>query len=191
MKLLNNKTYHAHRWPLDFVETYVALGANLGNRVATLKKAIVLLDQHSEYKVVRCSRLYETEPVGYEEQPPFLNMVLLLYARAEPLHVLRSLLKIEEKLGRVRTIRNGPRTIDLDLLWMGGMRWNDQALCLPHPRMHERAFVLVPLLDILSKTEPSSLYKYAHSSLQLLDRKDGVTLWGNCNWAEEFELIEN
>ncbi|CAM3962225.1 2-amino-4-hydroxy-6-hydroxymethyldihydropteridine diphosphokinase [Alicyclobacillus pomorum] len=125
---------------------YVALGSNLGRREAFLKSAVECLRTMGS---IQCSSVYETEPVGYTEQPPFLNMVVELQTTLPPLELLNQLLAIEREHGRTRDIRFGPRTLDLDLLL-----YDDEYICLrmlqvPHPRMWERAFVLVPLAELV------------------------------------------
>jgi 2-amino-4-hydroxy-6-hydroxymethyldihydropteridine diphosphokinase len=95
------------------------------------------------------SRLYETAPVGGPPQPDFLNAAVLIAWSASPLVLLDALHAIETKLGRVRSVPNAPRTIDLDILWIEGLILDDLRLIVPHPRLHERAFALAPLLDIV------------------------------------------
>ncbi|WP_339258184.1 2-amino-4-hydroxy-6-hydroxymethyldihydropteridine diphosphokinase [Paenibacillus sp. FSL R5-0713] len=166
-------------------EAYIALGANLGDREETLLEALSLLDEHPHIFVLRCSSLYETEPVGYVDQPAFLNMAVAVQVMLTPEQLLTELLDIENRLGRVRDIRWGPRTVDLDLLWMQGETRDTELLQLPHPRMGERAFVLVPLSDIVPEDEVSGLYTFVHASLSVLDGKDGIQLWKTCNWPIE------
>jgi len=124
----------------------IALGANLGNRLATLRAAIEQIRDLGT--VIRISSVYETDPVGYLDQPAFYNAVLLLKTNLAPEAVMKELLAIEADLGRVRTFANAPRAIDLDLLLYGDEIRETPLLILPHPRMHERAFVLVPLAEI-------------------------------------------
>lgn len=129
-------------------EAYVALGTNLGNREAALREALRRMDGAGGLQVRRISGVYETEPVGYADQPAFLNMAAAVGTELSPVELLRKLLEIEQDMGRVREIRWGPRTIDLDLLWYEGVSMDTEELTLPHPRMGERAFVLVPLRDV-------------------------------------------
>lgn len=172
-------------------EAYIALGANLGDREATLMEAITRLNAHPAIKVLRCSNLYETDPVGYLDQPCFVNMALALQTTLDPESLLSVMLEIENELGRERTIRYGPRTVDLDLLWVGGKEMNTSLLTLPHPRMMERAFVLIPLADTLSKEEPSGLYERIQGALDVIDGKEGVRFWKTCTWHSESALSEN
>ena len=127
---------------------YIALGSNLGDRAQTLSAAVVHLG--SLGRVVACSSLYETEPVGYRDQPAFLNAVIALDTKLEPLPLLRALSATEEKLGRDRSqvAPKGPRTLDLDLLLMDDCVVTDRELTLPHPALAERRFVLAPLAEI-------------------------------------------
>jgi 2-amino-4-hydroxy-6-hydroxymethyldihydropteridine diphosphokinase len=125
---------------------YIGLGSNLGDRQATLRTAVQRLETWG--RVTGISSLYETEPVGYLEQPPFLNAVVALESELAPGELLRALLGIERDLGRKRSFPNAPRTLDLDLLLVDEVTLDSTALTLPHPRLHERAFVLVPLAEL-------------------------------------------
>ncbi|MGV7114566.1 2-amino-4-hydroxy-6-hydroxymethyldihydropteridine diphosphokinase [Paenibacillus kyungheensis] len=151
--------------PSEYSEAYIALGANLGDREQTLTEAIQMLNDHSDIEIVHCSGLYETAPVGYIDQPSFLNMVLMLRTTLEPESLLMSMLDVENKLGRVRDIRWGPRTVDLDLLWMDNQQLHTERLELPHPRMNERAFVLVPLAELISSDHHPELFQSIQQSL--------------------------
>ena len=124
----------------------VALGSNLGDRAANLRVALDRL--RGVMTLERVSSLYDTEPVGYAAQPPFLNAVALGRSCLPPHALLRALHGIELDLGRARTFRNAPRTLDLDLLFYDGLLLDTPELSLPHPRLHERFFVLVPLAEI-------------------------------------------
>ena len=127
---------------------YVALGSNLGDREGTIREAIRLLVAATGARA-RVSRLFETDPVGYLDQPRFLNGVVELDGElGSPHALLATCLDVEARLGRERSVVNGPRTLDLDLLLVGDERIRDERLTLPHPRMHERAFVLVPLAEL-------------------------------------------
>ena len=125
---------------------YVGLGSNLGDSLGVLRGATARLAGLGA--VLAVSPVYETDPVGYEDQPAFLNAVVLLDTTLEPEALLDGLLAIEAEFHRERTVRWGPRTLDLDLLWYEGVTRTDQRLTLPHPRAHERAFVLRPLADL-------------------------------------------
>ncbi|MGH2532033.1 MAG: 2-amino-4-hydroxy-6-hydroxymethyldihydropteridine diphosphokinase [Thermomicrobiales bacterium] len=125
---------------------YLALGANLRNRLATLRDAVVALSRIGT--VTGTSTVYETEPVGYLDQPAFLNAVVKVEIDLSPRQLLEAMLRIEADHGRTRTFRNAPRTLDLDLLLYGNVVLDEPGLTIPHPRLHERAFVLAPLVDV-------------------------------------------
>ena len=123
----------------------LVLGANQGEREETLRRAVAAVAALPDTRVADLSPLYETDPVGYLEQPAFLNMVVLVETGLSPHALLGACLGIEAGLGRRRTFRNAPRVIDIDVLLYEGVRSAEPELSLPHPRMGERAFVLVPL----------------------------------------------
>jgi 2-amino-4-hydroxy-6-hydroxymethyldihydropteridine diphosphokinase len=127
---------------------YVALGANLGNPIVTVKAAIAALDSIADTTCVAVSALYRTAPVGLQHQPDFINAVAALETSLAPDALLEQLFAIESRFGRQRSVRNAPRTLDLDLLLHGAAVLATPTLTLPHPRMHERAFVLAPLAEI-------------------------------------------
>lgn len=127
---------------------YLALGSNLGDRLATLQRAVDLLGAEPGIAPTRCSRVWETHPVGGPPQPDFLNVVIRAEVGLEPLDLLAACQRVETALGRVRDVRWGPRTIDVDVLLLDARVIAHPDLVVPHPRMHERAFVLLPLLDI-------------------------------------------
>ena len=128
---------------------YVGLGANLGDREATIRRALVLLGERPGVKIVLVSMLRETAPVGLVDQPAFLNGVAMVETTLAAESLLAELLAVELELGRVRPgLRNGPRTIDLDLLLYGDEVVDQPGLTVPHPRLHERAFALEPLVEL-------------------------------------------
>lgn len=127
---------------------HVALGANLGDPVATVSAAIAALRRLPDTEFVAASSLYRTAPVGLKHQPDFINAVVELIAVPPAPTLLEMLFAIEARFGRRRSIRNAPRTLDLDLLLYGDETSADPSLTLPHPRLHERAFVLAPLAEI-------------------------------------------
>jgi 2-amino-4-hydroxy-6-hydroxymethyldihydropteridine diphosphokinase len=128
---------------------YVGLGANLGDRERTLRRALALLDDREGVVVAAVSTLRETAPVGYVDQPPFLNGVARLETELAPRQLLRVLLDVELELGRDRSgPRFGPRTVDLDLLVYGDVELDEADLAVPHPRLHERRFALEPLAEL-------------------------------------------
>lgn len=127
---------------------YVALGANLGDPVATIETAIAALADTPATCLLAASSLYRTAPVGLRNQPDFINAVAKLETGLSPLDLLEALFAIEARFGRSRGVPNAPRTLDLDLLLYGEVAVSEARLTLPHPRMHQRAFVLAPLLEI-------------------------------------------
>ncbi|WP_298398864.1 2-amino-4-hydroxy-6-hydroxymethyldihydropteridine diphosphokinase [uncultured Azonexus sp.] len=127
---------------------YIALGANLGDPAATVNAAFAALDQLPESRLLAKSALYRTAPVGIADQPEFVNAAALIDTTLAPEALLDALLGIEQAFGRVRAERNGPRTLDLDLLLYDDLMLATPRLTLPHPRLHLRAFVLQPLADL-------------------------------------------
>lgn len=127
---------------------YLGLGSNLGDRLATLATAADLLAAEPGITLTGCSRIWETDPVGGPPQPDFLNLVLRAQVELAPMDLLAACRRVEAALGRVRDARWGPRTIDVDVLLIDALTVDDAELTVPHPRMHERAFVLLPLLDL-------------------------------------------
>jgi 2-amino-4-hydroxy-6-hydroxymethyldihydropteridine diphosphokinase len=130
----------------ESVTAYIALGTNLGDRRQQLDDALALMGAVVQIDAV--SNIHETEPVGYADQPKFLNMVARIRTDLPARELMRALLEIETALGRERSFRNAPRVIDLDMLLYDDVVMADDLVHLPHPRMHERAFVLKPLLEI-------------------------------------------
>ncbi|MCK6583539.1 MAG: 2-amino-4-hydroxy-6-hydroxymethyldihydropteridine diphosphokinase [Anaerolineales bacterium] len=125
---------------------YLALGSNMGNRLANLKNAISNLPPQMDVK--KRSPVYETPPWGYTDQPPFLNQCVMAETYLEPESLLGHLKRLETALGREKSFENGPRLIDIDILFYDELILNTPPLVIPHPRMHTRGFVLVPLNDI-------------------------------------------
>jgi 2-amino-4-hydroxy-6-hydroxymethyldihydropteridine diphosphokinase len=132
------------------VRAYVGLGANLGDREATIRRAVALVDELGGVAVVGVSSLRETEPWGPVEQPRYLNGAVALETDLRPRELLDALLDVERRLGRARDDeeRWGPRTIDLDLLLYGDLVLDEPGLDVPHPRLHERRFALEPLAEL-------------------------------------------
>lgn len=158
------------------IKAYIGLGSNIGDREQYLRQAVSRLEQHRCIRNVRCSSIYETAPVDYLDQDRFLNIVVELYTTLSPSELLHYLQQVEQELGRVRDIRYGPRTIDLDMLLYGNERIHQPDLQIPHPRMLERLFVLIPLADlyegdILPGNESLS------ERLNKLEGKEGVVQW--------------
>jgi 2-amino-4-hydroxy-6-hydroxymethyldihydropteridine diphosphokinase len=125
---------------------YLALGSNLGNRLSNLKEAIAALPPQMEMKAK--SSVYETPPWGYEDQPKFLNQVIKAKTYLDPEPLLKHLKRLEVALGRQESFPNGPRLIDMDILFFDDLVLNTASLAIPHPRLQDRGFVLLPLMDI-------------------------------------------
>lgn len=127
---------------------YLSLGSNLGDRMAYLAAATRHIGGEGHTRVLRASSVYETAPQGKLDQPAFLNLVLEAKTDLEPHDLLRHILAVEQQLGRLRVERWGPRTVDIDILLYGDRVITEGELEVPHPRMADRAFVLVPLLEL-------------------------------------------
>jgi 2-amino-4-hydroxy-6-hydroxymethyldihydropteridine diphosphokinase len=125
---------------------YLGLGSNLGEREENLCRALGLLSR--KVNIDEVSSIYETEPAGYKEQPLFLNMVCRIITDLAPEELSHQLKDIETEMGRVRSFPNSPRIIDIDILFYGSRIMETQTLTIPHPRLHDRAFVLIPLAEI-------------------------------------------
>lgn len=170
---------------------YLSLGSNMGERLFYMREATRLLDNHPECKVSGISSLYETAPVGYTEQEDFLNAVLQINTSLQPEELLNLCQEIEQELGRKRIIRWGPRTLDIDILLFNHENIETERLSVPHPRMLERAFVIVPLLeldpDITLPTTDTPLLVILDNSQD----KEGVRLWKQKNGEDVFVLFES
>jgi len=153
--------------PSQPVIAYVGLGSNMGDKRANLSRALDLLAIAPGIELLRTAPCYATAPVGYTQQDWFLNTVTELETQLPPLELLRLLLGLEEEMGRVRLVTWGPRIIDLDLLLYGQTTLESPELTLPHPRMHQRAFVLVPLADLAPKLEILGLGRALDLAVQL------------------------
>ena len=127
---------------------YLALGSNIGNRLVNLKEAISSLAPQMDVKAK--SSVYETDPWGYADQEKFLNQVVRVETYLKPEQLIKHLKRLEVALGRKESFPNGPRLIDIDILFYDDLVLYSPALTIPHPHLHERAFVLVPLMDIAS-----------------------------------------
>lgn len=148
----------------DSHAAFIGLGSNLDNPAEQIRSALVALGEIVSCRLVRSSSLYRSTPWGYADQPDFVNAVAHVETELTPRALLQALLAIEQARGRQRGIANGPRILDLDLLLYGQARIHEPDLVVPHPRMHERAFVLVPLLEI----HPQAVIPGCGSVAQLL-----------------------
>lgn len=165
---------------MDALTAYLGLGANLGEREVHLDRAVHLLVESPAVQIIRSSSVYQTAPWGYLEQPDFLNSVLEIETTLEPAPLLELSQSIEGQIGRQPGIRFGPRLIDIDILLYGEQSINlkEPDLQIPHPRLHLRAFVLVPLAELAPGL---ILPSFSASVLELRDAvegKQGVTFWG-------------
>jgi dihydroneopterin aldolase / 2-amino-4-hydroxy-6-hydroxymethyldihydropteridine diphosphokinase len=167
---------------------FLSLGSNLSNRAEKIQRAINLLN-HNHIKISRVSRIYQTEPVGFllifgiglpfgSNQPDFLNCVLQAVTDYEPHQLLLTIMKIEKALGRKRVsgIRNLPRTIDIDILFYDNKIINESMLKIPHPKIQDRAFILIPLCDIAPDFIHPVLNKTIRNLASTIDQK-GVSPW--------------
>ena len=127
----------------------IALGSNLANPAEQVRAALAELAAHPDIRLEKTSSLYLTAPVGYDNQPDFVNAVCAVKTSLDGVALLAELNRIEAEFGRERSFRNAPRTLDLDIIDFDGIRSDDPHLTLPHPRAHERSFVMLPLAEIL------------------------------------------
>ena len=132
----------------SWVKTYIGFGSNVGDRVATVQQALFRLRRTEGFRVRKVSSFYETEPVGITTQGLFLNGVIEGETFLSPRALLTILERFEREIGRIRRERWGPREIDLDLLFYGDLILEEPSLVIPHPRLHERDFVLIPLAEL-------------------------------------------
>ena len=151
--------------------SFLGLGSNVGDRQLHLQRGIRSLE-HAGFNIKRRSSFYETEPVDYDAQPWFLNAVVGGETALSPRCLLKRCQQIEKKAGRERTVRFGPRSIDIDILLYKGRVIDEEYLVIPHPRMHERRFVLVPLIEIAPEIEdPMTGKRFVEILAKLNDRK--------------------
>ncbi|MDP4086991.1 MAG: 2-amino-4-hydroxy-6-hydroxymethyldihydropteridine diphosphokinase [Bacillota bacterium] len=170
---------------------FISLGSNIENRYDYLVQAIRLLIKYPAIKLVGFSSIYETDPVGYENQDLFLNMVIQVRTELTARELLDICLQIELDLGRKREIKWGPRTIDLDILLYNHENIETESLLVPHPRMLERAFVIIPLLEIDQDVTIPGVVKPVDQYLNQLPDKEGVRIWKQKNGEDVFVPIEN
>ncbi|MFT8320005.1 MAG: 2-amino-4-hydroxy-6-hydroxymethyldihydropteridine diphosphokinase [Bacillus sp. (in: firmicutes)] len=171
---------------------YLSLGSNIGNRLEFLKDAVYLLAKHAKINVVNISSIYETDPVGLKEQELFLNIVLHIRTSLDPYSLLEACQHIENELGRKRIIRWGPRTIDLDILLYNQENIESEKLNIPHPRIEERAFVVIPLLEIAEAVLLPNKQAPLKDCTKFLRDKEGVRIWRQQKNGEDvFALFEN
>jgi 2-amino-4-hydroxy-6-hydroxymethyldihydropteridine diphosphokinase len=159
----------------DFHTAYFGLGTNLGDRQANLLEARRRLV--SQVTIDGASSIYETDPWGFEEQPPFLNQVLVGRTALAPEDLLTLAKSIERQMGRQPTFRYGPRLIDIDILMVDQLRVNTERLTLPHPRLAERAFVIIPLAELAPDVNIPGADATAGELAQRMEETGGLTRW--------------
>ncbi|MBM4432645.1 MAG: 2-amino-4-hydroxy-6-hydroxymethyldihydropteridine diphosphokinase [Chloroflexi bacterium] len=159
---------------LKTVTVYLSLGSNMGDREDNLKKALDFLSQR--LRIEKVSSLYDTEPVGNPNQPRFLNMVCQAFTTLGPKELLNMVKGIESKMGRFSAERNAPRPIDVDILFYGDQVIETPELVIPHPRLTERAFVLIPLAEIAPDL------KHPVFGKTIMEFKQGVAIQGVFKW---------
>lgn len=162
---------------------YIALGSNIGKKETYLKEAVKKLHEHPEVQVELISSIYETTPVGYENQDDFLNMAVKIATSLRPEELLSLTQKIEQELGRTREVRWGPRTADLDILLYNRENIETEQLVVPHPRMYERLFVLVPMSEICPEI--------GEVQINAVTDQEGVSIWKRTCGVEEFVHTES
>lgn len=162
---------------------YIALGSNIGKKETYLKEAVKKLHEHPEVQVELISSIYETAPVGYENQDDFLNMAVKITTSLRPEELLSLTQKIEQELGRTREVRWGPRTADLDILLYNRENIESEQLVVPHPRMYERLFVLVPMSEICPEI--------GEVQINAVTDQEGVSIWKKTCGVEEFVHTES
>ncbi|MED4404139.1 2-amino-4-hydroxy-6-hydroxymethyldihydropteridine diphosphokinase [Metabacillus fastidiosus] len=172
-------------------EAYLALGSNMGDREFYLMSAIKELQQYKEISIENISSIYETDPIGYTDQDQFLNMVIQIKTNLTAFDLLNVTQQIEKELGRKREVKWGPRTLDLDILLYNNENIEAEHLIVPHPRMLERSFVLIPLKELNPDINiPNNETSISVIIDQLLDKK-GVRIWKQKNGEDVFALIGN
>ena len=165
-------------------QAFISIGSNIGDRFQHVKDAIQALHSHHSVSVRMVSSVYETAPVGYTDQADFLNVVIAVETQLAAQQLLEVCQQIEQQLGRVRDVRWGPRTVDLDILLYNHDNIETERLIVPHPRMHERAFVLTPLLEIAPTVAHPVTGKRYSEEAAVLDGDDDVRIWQEVNGIE-------
>lgn len=161
-------------------KAYLGLGTNIGDRVDFMNQAIKILDSEKDIIITKRSKLYETKAWGYTNQDDFLNMCIEIETNLNPKELLKKCQNVEKNLNRERKIRWGPRTIDVDILFFNDIILQEENLEIPHPRIGERAFVLIPLIDLNEKLKINeiSITKYLES-LTAEEREEVKEFIGN------------
>ena len=160
------------------------MGSNLGDREEHLNKALELLSRIEGNELVTVSHRFESEPMYLSEQPDYLNLAAMLTTSLSPLNLLEALVSIENKMGRVRDIKFGPRIIDLDILFLGKQIVNSKALTIPHPLLYDRLFVLKPLNEIAGEFICPVKQKTITELLKLSNDHSRISIYENETPAE-------
>jgi 2-amino-4-hydroxy-6-hydroxymethyldihydropteridine diphosphokinase len=172
-------------------DVFIALGSNIGNRANYLRNALREINELKQTRVVKTSSIYETEPVGYTDQEAFLNMVATIQTELPARELLAELLQVEKKLDRTREVHWGPRTIDLDILLYNQENIQSEDLKIPHPRMLDRGFVMIPLYELKPDLQfPHTEDTFSKLIKERIDNK-GVYVWKQNNGEGEFGLFES
>ena len=171
-------------------DVYLSIGTNIGDRKRNLQEAVLLLTKMENVQVVQVSSIYETAPVGYVDQDAFLNIAVYVKTTKSAEEMLAACQSVEQELGRVRLIRWGPRIIDLDILLFNQENIESEHLIVPHARMYERAFVLIPLMEVVQTSSPQ-LEKALQAAKAFDVQKEGINLWMENVSVEEFVHFEN
>lgn len=173
------------------MKSILALGSNIGSREWYLLQAIRSLEHHCDITLLNVSSIYETDPYGLIEQDQFLNMVIEIETTLIPEVLLKYIQSVETSLSRERTIRWGPRTIDIDILLYGNLQMNTESLIIPHNEMEKRLFVLVPLNELDGNILVPGNQKRVKDLLKEFPEIKGVRLWKRKSGVGEYGLFEN
>jgi len=170
---------------------YIGIGSNIGDRESYIQTSLLRLQEYPGLQITSTSSLYETVPIGVTEQGPFLNMVAMLETEMNAFQLLEILQGIEQSLGRERDIRWGPRTIDLDILLYNQENIVAEGLVVPHPRLLQRGFVIIPLHELNPEIIIPTTNKRIDSYFNHIEDKEGVRLWKRKSTEDVFALFES
>lgn len=160
-----------------YINAFLSIGSNMGDRASNVKDAIKLIEKNIG-KIAKQSHVYETQPWGEPNQDPFLNLVIMINTSLEPRDMLEKISRIERELGRERKEKWGPRIIDIDILFYGKRVIRDKGLEIPHPELHKRGFVLVPMMEIAPEFEHPILMKPIDELYMECDDNNDVVMLG-------------